>query len=275
MSKHIEYMDDEQNSHHQREELELGNYVETPVDHKDINEEGMVMVKPLSSPYGYMMLNLPKEITDDLNSFIQEKIDTNFDGMEQMNTDLAGYIKNEYRMPDFMAEKIKPIVFSMAGYHMNTFPYANKQIQMLSGISSSIKDSSDVEQVNNSLKDLRLTLDTYWVNLQKKYEFNPLHSHAGLFSFVIWLKVPYKHEDETSYWAERGNPTTDAAGTFCFVTPGTDGSLMQDYIPVDERYEGKMVFFPAGMGHMVYPFVTSDDYRISFSGNIMMGKISD
>jgi hypothetical protein len=283
MSKHIEYdvtPSDTLDVSGEPQEIDLGNYAEASgqiphgMDNQQPNgdEEGLIMVKPLVPPYGVLMLNLPKEVTDDLNSFIQGKIEDGFDGMEPMNSELAGHIKNEYRMPQFMKEKIEPIAFQLCGHHMNAFPYGTKQLNMLSGVANSIDDSNDPSQINEALKDVRLSLDTYWVNLQKKHEFNPLHNHSGLFSFVIWLKVPYKHQDELDYWTKNGTPSLDAAGTFCFVSPGVDGNLMQDYIPVDESYEGKMVLFPAGLGHMVYPFVTSDDYRISLSGNIMMGK---
>ena len=35
-------------------------------------------------------------------------------------------------------------------------------------------------------KEFRLELHSLWVNYQSKHEFNPVHIHDGLFSFVIW-----------------------------------------------------------------------------------------
>ena len=32
---------------------------------------------------------------------------------------------------------------------------------------------------------------------------------------------------------------------------------------------GKIIFFPSKLNHCVYPFYTSDDTRISISGNIL------
>ena len=51
------------------------------------------------------------------------------------------------------------------------------------------------------------TFDPYmnrlWVNYQKKYEFNPLHDHSGMFSFVIWMKIPYEHDNEKElHWVK-------------------------------------------------------------------------
>jgi hypothetical protein len=39
-------------------------------------------------------------------------------------------------------------------------------------------------------------------------------------------------------------------------------------IDVDKSFEGKMLMFPNSAYHTVYPFYTSDDYRITVSGNL-------
>ena len=41
-------------------------------------------------------------------------------------------------------------------------------------------------------------------------------------------------------------------------------------IELDRNSAGKMVIFPATLKHSVYPFYTSDDYRISVSGNFTL-----
>ena len=47
----------------------------------------------------------------------------------------------------------------------------------------------------HNTEHFNLELHNLWVNYQK-HEFNPIHIHDGLFSFIIWHKVPYKMEDE-------------------------------------------------------------------------------
>ena len=37
-------------------------------------------------------------------------------------------------------------------------------------------------------------LSKMWVNYQKQCEYNPLHDHTGVYSFVIWMKIPTKQE---------------------------------------------------------------------------------
>ena len=44
--------------------------------------------------------------------------------------------------------------------------------------------------------DSQLVLDKFWVNYQYKTEFNPYHDHSGVYSFAIWLKIPYDWEDQ-------------------------------------------------------------------------------
>ena len=58
------------------------------------------------------------------------------------------------------------------------------------------------------------------------------------------------------------------AGHFSFLFSGHDGRVLTEDLPVDNKYEGKMALFPASLNHQVYPFYTSDEYRITISGNI-------
>ncbi len=41
-----------------------------------------------------------------------------------------------------------------------------------------------------------------WVNFQKSGDINPNHSHPGIFSFVIWMYVPYTYENKTKMYPE-------------------------------------------------------------------------
>ena len=46
------------------------------------------------------------------------------------------------------------------------------------------------------------------------------------------------------------------------------GDIFPLELDVDKSFEGQMVMFPSKLQHLVYPFYTSDDYRITVSGNI-------
>jgi hypothetical protein len=112
-----------------------------------------------------------------------------------------------------------------------------------------------------------LSLTNFWVNFQRKYEFNPVHNHSGLFSFVIFVKIPYDLEKELK---EGPGSLSNSNYTSCLQFHATNilGRHYDEHVYVDKSYEGGIYFFNAETKHCVYPFFTSDDYRITVSGNI-------
>lgn len=112
-----------------------------------------------------------------------------------------------------------------------------------------------------------LYLDSLWVNFQEKYEFNPIHNHTGVFSFVIWVKIPYNLKNETalSPGVDSSNPL---AGQFSFHYINALGTFCHFNIPADETMENTLLLFPSKLHHSVYPFYSSEDFRISVSGNV-------
>jgi hypothetical protein len=110
-------------------------------------------------------------------------------------------------------------------------------------------------------------LNKFWVNYQKQGEFNPLHDHTGVYSFVIWMKIPTKHEEQNK------NPISlesnvHAISTFQFSFLDILGQSHQYVYEMNPEMEGTLVFFPARLSHAVYPFYDCDEDRISISGNI-------
>ena len=112
-----------------------------------------------------------------------------------------------------------------------------------------------------------LRLTHFWVNFQKKYEFNPVHEHCGLFSFIIFVKIPYDLEKERK---EGPGSLSNSNYSSClqFFSTNTLGKTFVETIEVDKSYEGGIYFFNAETKHCVYPFFSSDDFRITVSGNI-------
>ena len=47
-------------------------------------------------------------------------------------------------------------------------------------------------------------LDSMWVNYQIQCEYNPTHNHTGVYSFVIWMKIPtrQKEQDQIKFSSE-------------------------------------------------------------------------
>jgi hypothetical protein len=108
-----------------------------------------------------------------------------------------------------------------------------------------------------------------WLNYQKKHEFNPAHDHDGDLSFVMWLKIPYDLKSELSLQNVR-NSNSPRNSMFEFV-----GDNYSFQIPVSKQMEGSIIMFDSSQRHLVYPFYTSDEFRISFSGNINVKWLVD
>ena len=113
-----------------------------------------------------------------------------------------------------------------------------------------------------------LCLDKFWVNFQKQHEFNPLHNHSGVFSFVIWVKIPtdWREQHALPISVNSGAPKSS---DFEFRYTSILGNLGYSDYPLDKKSEGMMLFFPAKLMHSVYPFYNCDKERVSISGNIL------
>ena len=191
----------------------------------------------------YLIANVPQEITDKIDEVIKGK------NLEPANMDLAGNIKNEFLIPEGK-QYVYPIIFALINEHKKKY---TKYFKKICGYMNR--------------KEVDLKLHSLWVNFQKKHEFNPVHVHEGLFSFVFWHKIPYKMEDEIARYP---NMQADQvkAGQFAFLQTNEMGRIQSIDLPVDNSWEGKVALFPADLNHVVYPFFTSDDVRITVSGNV-------
>ena len=164
------------------------------------------------------------------------------------NNYLAGHITNEYYYENYPNE-IRDYIVDKSQSHAGLKSYA--------------------DNINVLTKNVPYILKTMWVNLQKKYEFNPLHNHTGVFSFIIPLKIPYKLENEKKALSYNKN-SQSYTSKLIFVSINNVGTIIDTPVNMDKSYIGKCMIFPAVLKHMVYPFFTSDDYRITVSGNLVL-----
>ena len=110
-------------------------------------------------------------------------------------------------------------------------------------------------------------LNAFWVNYQKQNEFNPIHDHDGVYSFVIWMKIPTKHDEQNkNLIASRANHGSISSFQICYTN--TLGRMKAYDYEMNPEMEGTMLFFPSELKHLVYPFYNCDEDRISISGNI-------
>jgi hypothetical protein len=186
-------------------------------------------------------------------------------------------------LPENLFKEIQKQVFNMG-----------KRVDHQHKLAGHIKEEYDF-LVSNNLKqyllDLTLeylglkdidSLDTddvsfqQWINFQRKHEFNPIHNHTGLVSYVIWVKIPITNEKEHKMFPKL-KASDYSSGRFVFVYPSNKDplSVITYGIPADNEFEGRMLIFPSTLQHMVYPFYTSNEYRISIAGNLISPKLTN
>mgnify|MGYP003136141476 CR=1 FL=1 len=186
---------------------------------------------------------IPAQIYQTLNKEIVD-IHTNDRDIVRMNNSLAGQITKEYEITK-SRQLLDPFLEEMGRAYQKEWNYYPK------------------ENPNNNL-----IVESVWVNMQKKLEVNPLHNHDGTLSFVAWLYVPFKLEDERNMENCKNSRTVELSSTFQFVYTTALGTIANCPLFVESGWEAKVVMFPAKLLHIVYPFQTSDDYRISIAGNL-------
>ena len=111
-------------------------------------------------------------------------------------------------------------------------------------------------------------LKNLWVNYMKQHEFNPIHKHGGLFSFVIFMKIP-THWKEQHALSISANSNAPNASNFAFIWSQKDSVMCENTnFKLSPEDEGRMLFFPSWLSHLVYPFYECEEKRVTISGNI-------
>jgi hypothetical protein len=103
-----------------------------------------------------------------------------------------------------------------------------------------------------------INVDGLWVNFQQKQEFNPRHSHEGMYSFVFYASIPESIRKE---YLKSPSTNTKSRGLIEFCSEYTNDSI------IFNPSENNIFIFESSHIHQVYPFY-SDETRISIAGNI-------
>jgi hypothetical protein len=192
-------------------------------------------------------------VLDDLNPFLIKRIQSvtaQFKDNFKNNQRIESYDLDSALSADLKSD-IEKEARRLIVAHEIKYRYFNKMYNSMTSIPA--------EQVG-------LELERIWITIQRKGEFLPIHNHSGVYSFVIWVDIPFNMEDEIK---SSPNPTTEKnrAGLFQFVYADTLGKVSWLTLPVDKKWQGRICVFPAELNHQVYPFYSSDDVRVSIAGN--------
>jgi len=185
----------------------------------------------------------------------------------KLNNELAGAIDDELYLlsPNSLREYINNLFLD----------YTNAVPEFLNSIQSLF--SRNDSYPGNIKRDIEYTInldsrDT-WVNFQKKHEYNPIHSHSGILSWVIWYQIPYDIEKE-KYGGPGQKEEGLPHGQFHFYCSnggsgiGNQSNILGFPLDVDLKWNGTIALFPSNLNHQVFPFYTSNEERITIAGNI-------
>jgi len=201
------------------------------------------------------MFKLPQHLID----YLWECIQLAKKNPECYKKHLAGNISQSCKLNDpqqlLLEEMLNIIKFSDSNSRMRNF--IDEECRKIN------------KQFKNSFKSLDLCINSLWVNFQKSGEFQPLHIHSGVLSFVIWMKIPYYPENESKLQISKTNSPICTPGTFSFAySDGVSRAVHPSFITLSPHMNGYCCIFPSDLAHQVHPFYTSDEDRISISGNI-------
>tara|TARA_B100000131_G_scaffold14668_1_gene15014 strand:+ start:254 stop:901 length:648 start_codon:yes stop_codon:yes gene_type:complete len=185
---------------------------------------------------GYIRGSLPKNLFD---SLLGEALECN--NNQEIETGLKRPEGNETCSHFTVSNKntgyLKDFIFPYIGKYMDNFSYINA-IECLSSNSPFVFGKP-------------------WFNLQKPNDYLPIHTHNGVLSYSIWLKLP-KISEFIFYY----NGVVREFDHTMVLTPSDVGDFL---------------FFPSRLRHAVHPFLSNNpnEIRISLSGNIYLQGVDD
>ena len=178
-------------------------------------------IHEFSNNLGYIDEKMP----DDVFKIVLDEIDIAAGQKVPHNTKLVGNIEEQYLMGfknQVNMYKLETYLRGLAGIYEKKFNYmscmGNQTMSLDQGMSF----------------DLRLR--NCWVNFMKKYEFNPIHNHSGLYSFVIFVKIPFELDKEFAS-PRTQNEKQRFPGCFSFYCGNGLGEFVPHVIEADHHWE--------------------------------------
>jgi len=184
---------------------------------------------------GVLQTQIPDDVLKNIHKQIHSPYISNIDN--SYNNRLVGQMKGEFEFT--ITEDFENFLKEFYSHYVETF---------------------------NLIKRKVVGLDA-WANFQQATEYNPVHLHEAEASWVLWIKIPYKLEEEDNLPNSRMS-YHHTNSRFQFVYSRIDGLIQTHDLAVDSDWEGTIIIFPSLLRHCVYPFFTSDESRISIAGNI-------
>jgi len=193
----------------------------------------------------WVYVKLPNKTIVHLWNII-ENVDNNI-----MNSELAGNISKSIEVKD-----------------TDNYLFENNLNYYCEYMFYSIWDNYYNVHIHKTIPPPKFKLGKMWVNYQKQHEFNPIHKHSGMFSFVIMMKIPTDSKEQHDLPISK-NSIFPCASNFQFLIGKENGHADTVNVELSPEDEGKMFFFPSWLCHQVYPFYGTEEDRITIAGNII------
>ena len=207
-----------------------------------------IKVLPRNLPnIGVCETQLPRDIIDNIWDLIEEAKKN----PQDMKNELAGNIKSSLAL-----DMQSPLLKNFVSYVLPTL------------IDTHLKSFGSPWTASSTPVGNNFNLEKLWVNFQKQHEFNPMHDHGGIFSFVIWMKIPTSYEEQRQLPIAKNSNSDNQISNFGFTYQDILGNTKNYYYNMEKDIEGYLVLFPSKLLHLVNPFYDCEDERITISGNI-------
>jgi len=184
---------------------------------------------------------------------------------ESSHKKLIGVVRDQVSLDPKQCPKFSKFVNEMA----NEFIYMRSQALVMNQIIQCFA-LNPLSNLFVPEEHFKLKMKELWLNSMIAGDYQPVHQHSGLFSFVAYISVPYTGEEEhklnkTIEKEKNSNGCTEFMNFF-----GHDNIQMN----VTKKIEQTLVLFPSWVTHTVYPF-RSKGRRITVSGNIYIDSVFD
>ena len=208
----------------------------------------------LLQPFGPAVFQT--HISPEFNKILLDEGKTLSKDKDDFNFELAGNLKTgrSYTYSKEFRKNCEPYIKQKVEDYLNLFI----ENWGTNGVYQSLEKPALTEEGTKYFRG-NISLDSLWINYQRKNDHNPLHNHSGLFSFVIYLQVPQE------IFSENADCNHQKAGCILFDYGEAIIPMMSTSMTITP-YDNLMMIFPAKLKHQV-PSFWVDAERISVSGN--------
>ena len=149
---------------------------------------------------GYIIDKLPEEVITIIKKHVEQVAKKMKEDPSLAPHSIEEIFPNEpfkrknYRWPreDYpdLYKVVEPYIKKISSTYKSLYKYPNVLISAYDDGSQKNMNFVEVDQMK---------MDNIWVNFQKKHQWLPMHMHNALYSFIIYINIPYNLEEELNH----------------------------------------------------------------------------